>query len=397
MNKSFIPIIGGIIIIVAVVGFFVFSNSKKSQEQASDASKVTVRTPQGLMQAIDKDSIFESKDGGATFAPQFKIITNNQIGVADILSVAFHPSTEGDIVVGSVNDGLFRREPDSEGWTPIIFPPKNIYSFILDRNDPDKRMFASGVVNENGRIFKSVDGGDNWRPVYTEPGSKTVVTALAQHHDNTNIIFAGTSDGTIVKSTDGGESWKNIGNKIQGTIKDISFDAGRQNTVYLLSYNAKVYYSPNSGTEWIDWEEVKAKESGGTSRRSRSTENTGALTSAPLFLVADPGTSGTLYVGTQAGLFRSTDYGKNWKEINIIESAKAHPIRSIAINPNDSQEISFIAGKSFYKSTNYGDTWSVTPLGSQRDALFIAYDPFDTSHILIGMNGSTDTGSRRRR
>jgi photosystem II stability/assembly factor-like uncharacterized protein len=102
-------------------------------------------------------------------------------------------------------------------------------------------------------------------------------------------------------------------------------------------------------------------------------------------IAPDPAVSGTLYAGTNAGLFRSTDYGKYWYELNIIESAKQFPIRSIAVNPKNPKEVVFVSGKAFYKSTNGGETWAITSLSVDRDASFVAYDPFDPKYLLIGL------------
>ena len=103
-------------------------------------------------------------------------------------------------------------------------------------------------------------------------------------------------------------------------------------------------------------------------------------------IVADPEISGTLYAGTKSGLFRSKDFGKYWFELDIIESAKGFPIRSIAINPKNSKELVFVSGKAFYKSINDGTTWSVTPLSSDRTASFVAYDPFEINTFYVGVS-----------
>jgi photosystem II stability/assembly factor-like uncharacterized protein len=216
MKRTFLPIIiGGAILILVIFGFIAFSRSRNS----TTTTNVVVRDANGFIQSVSTDSILESTDGGKSFNPKFKIITNGEVGKADVLSITFHPDKEGYILVSSANDGLFKKEKGEDAWTPIVFPPKSIYSFILDRSDPNQRMFASGVINQNGRIFRSEDGGTNWKPVYSEPGQNTVVTSLAQDTHNSNIIFAGTSVGTIIKSADGGNSWKNVGNKIEGVIK----------------------------------------------------------------------------------------------------------------------------------------------------------------------------------
>lgn len=269
-------------------------------------------------------------------------------------------------------------------------------------------MFASGVVEGNGRIFRTNDGGETWKAVYVEPGQSSTITALSQNPRNTNTIYSGTSQGTIVKSIDGGNTWKNSGGQISGLIKYISFDAAKPLVVYLLSFQKKMYYSPDEGGKWVDWEQEKADEVAALYKQANDLTKQGNRAGADSFrkkadalkqrntenkmpnginlIVTDPKISGTIYAGTNSGLFRSKDFGKYWSELDIIKSAKSYPIRSIAINPKDSKEVVFVAGKAFYKSQNSGSTWSVTPLNSDRTASFVAYDPFDLNSLFVGVS-----------
>lgn len=352
-------------------------------------------------------SLWKTADGGKSFEVKSRIDDKTSITKADILSIAYHPNSTGVIYVGSVDNGIFKTEDAGESWTPISFPPKRIYSFILDRKDPDNRMFASGVVDGWGKIFRTDNGGEKWDPVYTEPGQQAMVTALAQHWVDTNVIFAGTSTGTVVKSVDSGDTWKNVGNKIDGTIADFSFDSTRKMVTYLLTYGQKIFFSNDGGLTWLDWEEEKQKEVAVLQQRasamSQASDQDGVTrlqkaaqalsernqkNKMPVGIVSlatDPTDSGVLYAGTNTGFFRSPDFGKYWYEINIIESAKKFPIRSIAINPRDSKEIVFVAGKAFYKSIDYGETWAVTGLSVNRDASFVSYDPFDSKYLFVGL------------
>lgn len=354
-----------------------------------------------------KGSLWRTSDGGQSFEVKSEIDEKTIIAKADILSVAYHPNTQGTIYVGSVENGIFKTEDSGEQWTPIAFPYKKIYSFILDRNDPDNRMFASGVVGEWGKIFRTDDGGENWNEVYTEPGTGATVTALSQHPSDTNVIFAGTSTGTVVKSTDSGDTWKNVGNKIDGTVSDFAFDASSKFATYLLTFGQKVYFSRDGGLGWIDWEAEKQNELTALQKRASDASATGdrkrgdalqkqvqllsernqtnKMPSGIVSIAADPKNTGVIYAGTSTGFFRSPDYGKYWYEINIIESAKKFAIRSIAIKPTDSKEIVFVAGKAFYKSIDGGQTWFVTGLNVDRGASFVSYDPFDSEYLFVGL------------
>ncbi len=330
-------------------------------------------------------SLWKTEDGGKTFVVKSQVDEKSSITKADILSIAYHPKQAMTIYVSSVDSGIFKTENGGNTWTPISFPPKKIYSFILDKNDPDNRMFASGMVNNWGKIFRTDDGGVTWRDVYTEPGQNTPITALSQHFRDRNVIFAGTATGTVVKSTDSGETWKNIGSNINGLIGEIAFDSEENQVVYLLTFSDKLYYSPDGGMKWINWEEEKSKEASMVKQKISNLNAQGPMPSGIISIMSDPTRSGVIYAGTNHGLYRSTDFGKYWSEFNIIESAKKFPIRSIAVNPQNPKEIVFVAGKAFYRSIDDGATWMTTGLNVDRGASFVTYDPFDPRYLLMGL------------
>lgn len=419
-NKANLYIIIGavvVVVVIIIVGLIALFSGDDESEKAAEGESSTVTDPTQKgdfsekvtpVPGVYKDSILKSVDSGANFETYFGVATTTELGLVDVLSITFHPNIENRVVVSSYDDGLFLNDNDVNLWLPIAFPPRKIYSFILDNKDPDHRSFASGVEGENGRIFRTDDNGSNWRAVYVEPGSRTYVSALTQNPTNSNLIIAGTSAGTLVRSIDGGDTWNNIGQKISGNISRFAHDSANSSLVYLLVQGGKIYHSYDAGLNWQNWEEVKAKEikdlkdsvaelsrSGNKDEANRlraqatalqernKTEKTptGIVTIAP-----DPNRAGVLYAGLNKGLYLSTDYGKYWKPINIIESAQKFPILSIAINPLDSNEISFVAGNAFYRSINSGLTWAITPLDKTRNASFVAYDPFDSATIFVGLS-----------
>lgn len=359
--------------------------------QPSSTGQLQLPVPGGLVSKNEKGSVWKSEDAGLTFQVRSTVDANRMIDKADILSIAFHPTKPKSIVLGTVDDGVFKTDNGGETWLPIPFPPKRIYSFIVDRRDPDNRMFVSGVVNGRGKIFRTDDNGSNWTEVYTEPGNETFVSSLAQDPWNAEVIYAGTNAGTLLKSLDAGATWKNLGSKTEyGIISNITFDAKRHDSISFITYGQGMYHSFDGGNTWIDWKTVKAEEARARALQGKGIDQSAAnATDAPgqmLTLVADPSRSGVLYAGTSdSGIYRSTDDGKNWTKLNIIESAEKFPIRSVAVDPRDSKNIVFVAGKTFYRSTNEGATWSVTALNSDRSASVVSYDPFDSKYLFVGL------------
>lgn len=330
-------------------------------------------------------SIWRSADGGKTFEPKIAVDEKRKITSANILDISFlrrdasgdfNPARAPGVFIGTIDNGIFKSADQGETWEPREFPPKKVYRFIVDAVNPD-RMFATGVVGGYGKVYRTKDGGESWQDVYTEPGTGTVLTSLVQSRQNPETIFAGTSAGVVVRSIDGGETWKNIGTGIEGPITEIVFDAKRPERLYALAFEKKIYRSDDTGLTWIDPL---------TLATATSTQTTKAAPAGILTLVADPLTSGTLYVGTKAtGVHRSTTGGEGWDKLNIIESAEKFPIRAVAVNPKQASEIAFVAGRSFYKSTNGGDTWAVVPLSIDREVSVLVYDPFDPNTLFLGL------------
>jgi photosystem II stability/assembly factor-like uncharacterized protein len=383
------------------------SDSSSTVEEADEPNIIERMVPQGFSQQTEKGSIWKSEDGGRSFSVRSTVDEKNRIEKADILDFEFHPTKPKTIIASTAEHGIFKTEDGGESWIPIEFPPKRIYSFILDRRDPDRRMFASGVIENRGRIFRSDDEGANWTPIYVEPGTGTTIASLAQDPRNPDILYAGTSKGTLVKSADAGATWKNIGETLEGVISRIFFDVTDPNAVFLLLFNDEMKFSRDGGESWVDWDEEKRDEvsaiqdeasrllrDGRVSEANAKREAADALrkqnqeNDAPrniLALLPDPSRSGVLYAGSKSGLYRSSDFGKFWEKLDIIESAEEFAIRSIAVNPKNFSEIVFVSGKAFYRSEDGGLTWSVIPLSTDRPPAQIEYDPFDSRFLFLGL------------
>lgn len=313
-------------------------------------------------------SIWKSFDAGQTFVPKSAIDEKTSISSADILTLVFHPTDSDTIYIGTVGSGLFKTTDGGEHWQHLEFPPLKNYGLAIDKINGD-RLFVSGVYNGTSKIYRSVDAGQNWKEIYTEPGKDTVVTAMASHPDNPQVLYVGTSTGVVIKSTNGGDDWKNI-SIARGPVTQILFEAGLPDLVTLLVFGQGVATSSDGGKTWSDYTHQTELSVGGK-----------ILPQNMFVVVPDVLRSGVLYAGAQNGVFRSSDGGKIWEAINIIESSKKFPIRSIAVNPNNSQDISYAAGAAFYRSTDGGAHWATTQLEINRDVSLVKYDPVHPENI----------------
>ena len=119
----------------------------------------------------------------------------------------------------------------------------------------------------SGGIYKTTDGGVNWRPVFDGHPVQSI-GSLAIARSDRNVVYAGTGEGKIrshislgqgvYKSLDGGESWTLMGLEKTGRIPrmvvhpadaDVAF-ACALGTAYGAQPERGVYRTTDGGTTW---------------------------------------------------------------------------------------------------------------------------------------------------
>ena len=190
----------------------------------------------------------------------------------------------------------------------------------------DPNIYYFGAAS--GGVFKSVDGGIHWEPVFDDQPAASI-GSLAIDPINTNIIWAGTGEtfirsnvshgNGIYKSTDAGKTWRHMGLDATGRIgrivihptdPDIVF-AAAMGHCYGPQEERGVFRTTDGGETW---ERVLFVD-----------ENTGASD-----IVMDPNNPRILFAGMWqmviwtwgresggpgSGLYISRDEGSTWEEL----------------------------------------------------------------------------------
>ncbi len=313
-------------------------------------------------------SIMKSTNGGSEWESKVKIDEKKNIGRSNILSMAID-SLRGDIIyVGTEKDGLFISENGAETWKKMNFPVGKIYGLAVDSVRPET-VYASGVWQNRGKIYKSDDKGENWKEIYSEPANGTLILSLAVNKENPSVIYAGTSEGMVLLTIDGGNSWKSP-YKASGAVISVAFDSKNASVAYFGVFNRGVLVTKNNGDKFEDVTEKLEKN--GLNLKAYS-------------LIVDPKYSGIFYVGSGKGIVKVVEYGEKAEELKILEVSKKFPIRGIAINPFDSNEIIYNSAQALYKSTDGGNSWSTFQLQGDRVAGTIKYSPIDSRMVYMGL------------
>lgn len=176
--------------------------------------------------------------------------------------------------------------------------------------DPDK-VFVVGVSG----ISYSTDFGKHWSVSKILSGQWTwsdigfVEPSLA----NPQIVWAATrmsSRGSILLSTDGGKTFNQTNNYKEelGTLSGLATHPLNDSIAYaLFSYASypKILMTTNRGQSWED-----------LSGYDFELENNGFPDVAVFSLMVMPNNTNEIWVGTEIGLFISTDNGKTWNYSN---------------------------------------------------------------------------------
>src|SRR5205807_1412890 len=140
-------------------------------------------------------------------------------------------------------------------------------------------------------LFKSVDGGANWRPM--KPGMTTygaVLPRIIVDRNNSNRLYALVRDATTLRmqlfvSIDGGAVWDVLDLRL-ADIRSLAVDT--DNNTFYASTSLGVLKSDGDATNW--------------------TAINSGLANSIFALGIDPKNSGTVYAGTWGnGFFKSTD------------------------------------------------------------------------------------------
>lgn len=315
------------------------------------------------VEKVPVSNILKSTDGGVTWEAKDKTQDKVNLASAEIVSMAFNPYDGTTSYVGTLDNGILKTNDSGGNWSLLNFPAEKVYGLVIDNVD-SRIIYASGVWQGRGKIFKSTNGGTDWNEIYTAPSDGPLIISLTMSKKDSNVLFATTSDKQVIKSIDAGVSWKNIYSS-QSPVEKIALDSASDNLLYLNLANGTILRSIDGGNT-IDMS-LKDVRSGISN------------------IETDPSHANWVYTAGRAGLFRSKDAGDTWETLKTLGDSNTFPVKALAINQFNSDEMIYGAAQATYKSIDGGVNWTPFQLATKNTVSILKYSPIEMNVVFMGL------------
>jgi photosystem II stability/assembly factor-like uncharacterized protein len=211
----------------------------------------------------------------------------------------------------------------------------------------------------NSGLYCTADGGRTWQIAYQSLGLSeplpTLTVAVGPDFKHDPRVFAGLSGG-LLRSLNGGQLWENVPLPSPPPVisaLELSPDFERDGIIFVATLEDGVLFSADRGHHFGAW-------------------NFGLLDLNILCLAISPNFASdeTVFVGAQSGIFRSTNGGRAWREVDLPVGYEA--VLSLALSPDFARDGILLAGtetQGLLLSTDAGERWQQLGRDVFREAI----------------------------
>jgi uncharacterized protein (TIGR03437 family) len=292
-----------------------------------------------LQSTLGARPLYESTNGGATWSP----IDNLPFALPQMMAV--DPTTPTTLYEATADLGVFKSTDGGATWTSANtgIASTDVPAITVDPVHA-QTLYAANLTT----VYKSTDGAVTWTAVDTPSYPVTQILVDAQNDSNVYTVCTSTAPGYQVffrRSTDGGTTWANV--PFPGTpgVAALALDPHVSGTLVAISneviaFNisgspAYLYRSTDGGNTWMQIQQV-------------------AQPASPL--IADASTTPTTFYDGLA--LRSVDGGRTWSAFPSLPgnsntaALAADPAGTLyaAVSPVN-------LSASLYVSHDHGTTW----------------------------------------
>ena len=286
----------------------------------------------------DPSTIFDGSDGGihkSTDRGESWVSLNSNLAITQFYpGISVSPSTVPDMLGGTQDNGTVEYTGDpvwarvlsgDGGFTAINYQtPTTAFAEPQWRNGPYRRDAGSGgafVSKSNGidrgdfalfipplvmdpvhpqvlyfgtnKLYRTRDNAESWTAIGQFVSS---ISAISVAPGDTETIYVGTADGTVTVTSDGGTSWTNVTAGLPNRyITDIAVDVTDPRRAYATASGFQAGHVFRTVDRGASWQDISSN-----------------LVDIPVNAILRLPSTNELYIGTDLGVFVSSDDGVTW-------------------------------------------------------------------------------------
>jgi len=318
--------------------------------------------------------------------------------------IAVHPSARNTWYVAVHSGGVWKTVNAGTTWTPV-FDAQGSYSIGTVAVDPNNPLVVWVGTGENNSqrsvgygdgVYKSTDGGRNWTNLGLK-ASNHIGKILIDPRNSAVVyvtaegpLWSGGGERGVYKTADGGKTWTQSlkGDEWTGAY-DMQFDPRNPDVIYASTWQRfrRQWGFIDGGPGSALWKSVDAGATWTRLTRGLPNEEMGKIG-----LAVSPANPDIVYAQIEAanragGFFRSIDAGQNWERMNPAVAGPPFYYHKLFADPKDPDRV-YAMNVQLQVTEDGGRTFrSIQGRSTHVDNHALWIDPDDTGHILSGNDG----------
>jgi len=321
------------------------------------------------------------------------------------LGIAGSSQRKQEYYFGAVGGGLWKTTDGGLNWKPVTdgqLTSSSVGAVAVAETNPDIIYIGTGETEFRGNImqgdgvYKSIDGGKTWKNV----GLKNTqsIARVRIHPTNPDIVyvsalghaFGPNEERGVFKTTDGGKTW----NKVlyvndKAGAEDLVIDPQNPDNVYASIW--EVYRTPYKMWADVGTSALYKSTDGGATWKVLSKNPGMPAVVGKIGVAVSPADGNRVWAiveSPEGGLYRSDDGGANWKLVNNERKLRQRAFYYSRIVA-DPKDKNTVYGLNvnFYKSTDGGVTFKTEIKVPHGDNHDLWIDPTDPTRLATSNDG----------
>jgi photosystem II stability/assembly factor-like uncharacterized protein len=317
-----------------------------------------------------------------------------------VSAVAGIPGNPAVYYMGTPGGGVWKSVDGGRVWNPIFDEQRvaSIGAIAIAPSDPNIIYVGTGEQTDGNGVYKSIDGGATWTHAGLE-GTRYISSIVIDPH-NPDVVLVGVLDHPILstsgpdkvrgiyKSTDGGKTWAHtLFKDDMSGVTDISADPGDPNVLFAAMWHPYDWAGGATPSKDPDAWLYKSTDEGSTWTELRGTGLPHGGWDRIGVAVAPETRGQRVYTIIGSGLYRSDDGGSSWeKSNNDARVAGNFYFSRVYVDPRD-PDVVYVMQTSMYRSKDGGKTFAAfkgAPGGDDYHVLWI--DPRNSERMILGVD-----------